>query len=56
MGLIMPITIALVMAVVAGAVVWLVWSVFENLAAKRKSREGSPPPAGASDSEEPKSA
>lgn len=35
----MPLTISLVMAVVAGALVWLVWSVIENLRAGRNARK-----------------
>ena len=38
-SLLMPVTISLVMAIVAGAVVWLVWSVIENLLAKRGKKE-----------------
>lgn len=38
----MPAAIALVMAVVAGAAVWLVWSVIENLAAARKAKRAAP--------------
>ena len=35
---VMPVTIALVMAVVAGALVWLVWSLIENLRAARRAK------------------
>ena len=38
-SLLMPVTISLVMAIVAGAVVWLVWSVIENVLAKRGKKE-----------------
>lgn len=49
-SLLMPVTISLVMAIVAGAVVWLVWSVIENVLAKRGKKE--PHEAGASESVE----
>lgn len=39
MDVVMPLTISLVMAVVAGALVWLVWSVIENLRAKRNGKK-----------------
>lgn len=45
-SLLMPVTISLVMAIVAGAVVWLVWSVVENVLAKRGKKahhEEAPP-------------
>ncbi len=46
-SLLMPVTISLVMAIVAGAVVWLVWSVIENVLAKRgKKKHHEEPPAG----------
>ena len=45
-SLLMPVTISLVMAIVAGAVVWLVWSVVENVLAKRgKKKHYEGPPA-----------
>lgn len=45
MRLVMPVTISLVMAIVAGAAVWLIWSVLENLsAARRAKKEAAPPP------------
>ena len=45
-SLLMPVTISLVMAIVAGAVVWLVWSVVENVLAKRgQKKHHEEPPA-----------
>ncbi|NUM54587.1 MAG: hypothetical protein HUU46_13155 [Candidatus Hydrogenedentes bacterium] len=54
MSIVMPVTIALVMAIVAGAVVWLVWSVIENLMAKRTPARGSPTTTPATESDTPK--
>jgi hypothetical protein len=38
MDAVVPVTIALVMAVVAGALVWLLWSIVENLGAARRAK------------------
>ena len=38
MNAVMPIAISLVMAVVAGALVWLLWSIVENLGAARRAK------------------
>jgi hypothetical protein len=35
----MPVTIAFVMAIVAGAIVWLVWSLVENFSAARRAKK-----------------
>ncbi|MCC6154569.1 MAG: hypothetical protein IT367_12455 [Candidatus Hydrogenedentes bacterium] len=52
-SLLMPVTISLVMAIVAGAVVWLVWSVIENVLAKRGKKEHhAAPPAEPAESTE----
>ena len=43
MDAIMPVTIAMVMAVVAGALVWLLWSIVENLGAARRAKKAKNP-------------
>lgn len=42
MTAVMPIAISLVMAIAAGAGVWVVWSVIENLVAARRAKNVAP--------------
>ncbi|MDZ4861488.1 MAG: hypothetical protein SGI88_21150 [Candidatus Hydrogenedentes bacterium] len=42
MGIITAATIALLLALVAGGTVWILWSVAENIAAKRRKHETAP--------------
>ena len=42
---VMPVAISLVMAIAAGAGVWVMWSVIENLAAARRAKRAAPPAA-----------
>lgn len=53
MNAIMPVTISLVMAVVSGAVVWLLWSVIENMGAARRAKHNPPEQMTASEEEPP---